>query len=370
MAVLRQPFLGIVSTLLVLGLSFGFISLFDGPTFTGWISYYLMCTIPASLVIAGVWAGKYPRFAAGSRQPLRGALLLLTALAVGLVVAALHFVTVGGAVHPPLPILVQSIVISVVVAFWMTIVWEGWPFTLIRNPLVAGISLLIGYYVVSNMLFRIFFNYEFLRGSPFYRAELDPTGMFDAWSAIAFAVTAAGTMFLMLHFELWPLTRFPAVMRQPVLGFVWSAIVLVAGAIVFTIATRACEVDAPVLLTKVSIPFIFGTIIVLNMLEGSLFSRFSQPIKGVCSALVAAVVGTALARVYGSLAPVLTGPVPAGPPEYAYEVWLASALLAVTFPFLAFDADFFQMWPLRRKRATAPRHVEAYATTLSGRDAL
>ena len=29
---------------------------------------------------------------------------------------------------------------------------------------------------------------------------------------------------------------------------------------------------------------------------------------------------------------------------------MASALLAVTFPFLAFHADFFQMWPLAGTR--------------------
>ena len=193
MAVLRQPLFGIASTLLVIGLSFSFISLFDGATFTGWISYYLMCTIPTSLVIAVIWAGRYPRFAAGCRQPLRGVLFLLITMAVGAVVAALHFVTVGGAVSPPIPMLVQCIIASVVVAFWMSIIWQGWPFILIRHPLVAGFSLLIGYYVVSYAVFRIFFNYEFLRGSPLYRPELDPTGMFDAWSAVAFCVTAAGT---------------------------------------------------------------------------------------------------------------------------------------------------------------------------------
>jgi hypothetical protein len=369
MPALKQPFLGIASTLLVVALSLGFISLFDTATFTGWISFYLMCTIPPSLVIAGIWAGRYPRFALGRRQPVRGALLLLTAMAFGLVVAALHFVSVGGAVSPPLPMLVQCIVASVVVALWMSIIWEGWPFTLIRNPSVTGFGLIIGYYVVSYGLFRVFFNYEFLSGSPLYHVELDPSGMFDAWSAIAFCVTAAGAMFLMLHFELWPLTRFPAVTRQPVLGLVWSAIVVVAGAIVFTIGTRALEMEPPVLLTKVSIPFIFGSIVVLNMLEGSLFSRLCQPVKGVCSALVAAVVGTALSLVYGSLVSVLTGPVPAGPPEYAYEVWLASALLAVTFPFLAFHADFFQMWPLRREPAVLPGRKAADATAPSGRAA-
>jgi hypothetical protein len=30
------------------------------------------------------------------------------------------------------------------------------------------------------------------------------------------------------------------------------------------------------------------------------------------------------------------------------EIWLASALLAVTFPFLIFFAEFFKFWPAGR----------------------
>ena len=109
-------------------------------------------------------------------------------------------------------------------------------------------------------------------------------------------------MFLMLHFDLWPLTRVPALMRQPALGLVWTVIVLILGAIVFTVGTRVLGMDPPVFLTTVPIPFIFGSIVVLNMLGGSLFARLSQPVKGVCSALAAAVIGTVLSLGYGALA--------------------------------------------------------------------
>ena len=93
------------------------------------------------------------------------------------------------------------------------------------------------------------------------------------------------------------------------LGLVWTVIVLVLGAIVFTVGTRVLGMDPPVFLTTVSIPFIFGSIVVLNMLGGSLFARLSQPVKGVCSAFAAAVIGTVLSLGYGALASVLTGPV-------------------------------------------------------------
>jgi hypothetical protein len=49
---------------------------------------------------------------------------------------------------------------------------------------------------------------------------------------------------------------------------------------------------------------------------------------------------------YRALAPSVTGTLPSGPPTYDQEIWLASALLAVTFPFLIFFAEFFKFWPL------------------------
>jgi hypothetical protein len=330
---IRQPLAGIASTLAIIATSLGFISLFDAPTLTGAIAYYLMWTIPVTLVVGVVWGGNYPTFVAGRRQPVRGLMLLSIALAVGFAIAATHLIVVGDGVHPP----VQSTIITVVVALWMTIVWEGWPFTLARSPLLAGIGLLVGYFVVAQVLFHTF------------------TGIFDAPTVVGFCVTAAAIKFLTLHFDLWPLRRRATLMRQPVLGLVWTAIALALGGSIYLVCTRALGMAPPVVLATVSIPFIFGSILVLNMFGGTLFGRLPQPVKGVASAVTAAVVGTALSLVYGSLASVLTGPVQPGPPEFAYEIWLASALLAVTFPFLDYHAHLFDMWPFtHRQREETP----------------
>jgi hypothetical protein len=168
---------------------------------------------------------------------------------------------------------------------------------------------------------------------------------------MVFYITATGAMFLMLNFELWPLAKRPALMRQPLLGTIWTVIILGIAALALFIGEGVVKMDAPVFMVRVPIPFIFGTIIVMNMMQNSLFARFSQPLRGALNACTAAIVGTALARVFGALAPILSGPVQSGPPGYASETWLASALLAVTFPFLIIFADLFQFWPLRRDSA-------------------
>ena len=52
---------------------------------------------------------------------------------------------------------------------------------------------------------------------------------------------------------------------------------------------------------------------------------------------------------YRLAAPVVTGQLVSGPPGYDYEIWLANALLSVTFPFLMFIAAYFAFWPLAKR---------------------
>jgi uncharacterized membrane protein YraQ (UPF0718 family) len=137
-------------------------------------------------------------------------------------------------------------------------------------------------------------------------------------------------------------------MKQPVLGVVWTAIALIGAALAMSIGVNGGGADPMAFLTGVTVPFIFGSIIVLNMLQNSIFARMTQPLKGVMNTIAAAVVGLILARLYISLIPMVTGPLPSGPPGYETEVWIANALLSVTFPFLIYHAVFFGFWPLVR----------------------
>jgi hypothetical protein len=172
--------------------------------------------------------------------------------------------------------------------------------------------------------------------------------LFDAWSVTAFAVTCLTIMFLLLHFDLWPFTRFPTLMKQPVLGLVWTIVSLALGWGLFALGTDVLGMAAPTFMVRVPITFIFGSIVVLNMLGGSLFGRVAQPLKGVLNLLTGAVIGAALSWVYAMLGPVVTGQLESGAPSFEGEIWLASAFLAVTFPFTAYFGDFFQMWPLKK----------------------
>jgi hypothetical protein len=354
---LKQPVLGIAATALIVAISLGFISLFDFAKFSGWIATFLLCIIPMEIVMGVIWGMKQPGFAANASQPVRGILFSVIALVTGAVVALAHWTGVGGALSPPTPMLTQCLIASVVIMFCMAIMWGGWPFTaVIKNPIAAGLAILVVCYAINYAFFRWFFNYEFMQGAPVYVPAQDPHGMFNAWACVVFYVTAITPMFLTLCFDLWPFTKFPALMKQPTLGFVWTLISLVIGWLAYYIGVDVIKMDMVAFMVSVPIPVIFGVIFVLNMLQGSLFANFTQPLKGVLNTVTAIVLGNLFALMYRSLASSVTGKLDAGPPAYQSEIWLASALLSVTFPFLVAYADFFTMWPLQR--ATAAQALE------------
>jgi hypothetical protein len=330
-------------------LALGFISVFDFPTFAGWVAFVMLGLIPMQVVIVVLW-GANPGFAAGLKQPVKGVVLVLVTVVATAVLSPIVFMTVGEGAAPPGPIPSHFAVIVVPTTFWLAIMMGGWPFTkLTSNVLVSGLLVLVASYVITYIVFRVFFNYDFMQGAPVY-LQSAPRGMFNGVSALVFYVTALAAMFLVLCFDLWPLTLVPAIMKQPGLGLVWTVIALAGAALAFSIGINSSGADPMAFLTEVTAPFIFGSIIVLNMLQNSLFARMTQPLKGVMNTIAAGAIGLVLAHLYLSLSPMVTGTLQSGPPGYDREVWLANALLSVTFPFLIYHAVFFGYWPLARTK--------------------
>lgn len=353
---MTQPLLGLLATAIAIVVSLGALSLFDFPTFVGWVSFYMLAIVPMQIVVAVVW-GANPPFAERLRQPAKGSVLLLVTAVGAAVMTPIVWQLVGEGASPPGPIPSQFAVVVVPTTFFLAIAFGGWPFTtLITNKIAAGLVLLVAAYAITYALFRAFFNYEFLRDAPVYLASA-PHGTYNGTTALVFYVTMLAGMFLLLHFDLWPLTRQPALMKQPVLGLMWTGVAFVAAILGMGIVRP--EVDPMYLLTRVTAPFIFGTIVVLNMLQNSLFARLRQPVKGLANAVTAFVIGGALAQLYGVLAPSIVGTALAsGAPGYEYELWLVNALLSVTFPFLIFYAAYFSFWPIvaesRRRNSQLP----------------
>ena len=352
---MRQPLLGVVASAVVIAIALGFIALFDFPSFAGSVSFFMLGLIPMQIVMVVLW-GANPPFAGALKQPIKGIVLTLVAVVAAIVVMPIALSLVGEGIRPPGPIPSHYVVVVVPTTFYLAIMFGGWPFTsVLKNPLFAGVALLIAAYAITYAVFRVFFNYDFMQGAPVYLASA-PQGMFNAVVALVFDVTALAVMFLVLGFDLWPLTRSASLMKQPVLGVVWLAISLVSAAVVMWVTLGVMGLDPMIVLTRVTAPVIFGAIIVLNMLQNSLFGGKAQPLKGILNAVAAIVIGVALATVYGALEPaIMKMPLPSGAPGYEYEIWLVNALLSVTFPFLVFYAACFGYWPLAPAAPAAPQ---------------
>jgi len=339
-----QPTLGLVASAVVMAVSLGFVSLFPYDAFAGWVSFLLLGTIPMQIVIVAHWETT-PAFVAGRRQPLRGIVLTLVMVAATVVLSPLALAAVGEGVAPPGMIASHYAIVVVPTTFWLAIMMGGWPFTGGKASVRSGLALLVASYAITWVVFRVFFGYGFLEGSPADLASA-PDGLFNGVMALVFYVTALAVMFLLLCFDLWPLTLVPALRTQPALGLVWTVVVLAGAAIAITVGVTRPGADPMAFLTNVTVPFIFGTIVVLNMLQNSLFAGQRQPVKGLLNTIAAAAIGLVLAHLYRSLAPITTGTLAAGPPAYEAEIWLANALLSVTFPLLILYAALFAYWPL------------------------
>lgn len=353
---MKQPTLGIVATAIAIALSFVLIRVLGPDLFMGWASYALMCALPFTIVVGAFWKGEEPKAIARLAQPARGVAFLVVAAGVAAIVAAIHLYARGGGFSPPTPMAVMTIITSVVTAFFMAAVLGGWPFSLIKNRIVAGIALLIAIYIVNALIFQFLMNFQFASGAPFLQANpaLDPGGPFPAWDVITLMVTALAVKFLFLNFDLWPLTRIKGLGSGPLFGLVWGLCCFALGWVIFTAGTALSGLPSPTFLVWVPIPFLFGSIVMLQMLGGSVFAGLKQPIKGVVSAISAGILGLLLALGYAALMPVLSTAFPSGPQgDFAAEVWLANSLLAMTFPLLAFFGDYFQLWPLAPKPAAA-----------------
>ncbi|MCF6275636.1 MAG: hypothetical protein L3J05_07720 [Robiginitomaculum sp.] len=347
----KQPIAGIVSTILILVLSLGFISLFSFELFTGWVSYGLMCLIPISVVIGVIWGPNPPVFLGKLNQPARGLCLLGITILIGVIAGSVMFYTVGGGITPLVPMLVHFTIVTIGTAFWLTIIMGGWPLLpKIKHPVFAGLAVLLVIYAVSFALFRVLYSYEFLAETPIYVASLDPKGLLNAWNVTVFYVCFIAMMFVILHLDLWPLTKFPGLMKQPVLGLVFTLLTLCLAGLIYYLGVSVFKINVVSFMVLVPIPFVFGSVIVLNMLQDSLFANIKQPLKGLLKIGLALIIGVVLAQIFAALSTLVTRELNIGPPTLEQEIWLASSLLSVTFPFLIIFADYFQFGGLLKKQ--------------------
>jgi len=353
----EQPLQQVLSTgtlaiLLVLAIATLCIAPFEHRFFVDWVATAFIAATPAQVVLGLLWNNNKPDCISGLSQPAKGLSLLAITLAVGALVFTLLILLMSGG-YGMTPMFVQFTIMTVVAILWVLLIWQCWPLTkLSEDPFKFGSLAFLFSYVLAYLLWTIFFDYSLLGtvGHPLYHSDIDPQGLFNMWSAMTFCITTVGVIVVHTLFDFWPVDKLAGQATQPLRGFIATGYILVLSWLI-----RAIFVDglgmAPVeYLVRVPVCLIFGSFIVSNMMQFSLFPKFAQPIRGLVLLVCAALTAVVMYELYSHASTLHAGTVLGMGPDndFAKELWIASAMLGVTFPIIFVVSGFFAFWPLKR----------------------
>jgi len=349
--VLTTGLLGIVLVLMIAALC---IFPFTTHFFIDWVAMAFMAATPTQIILTSLWENKKPQFINCLPVPLKGiSLTLITVLASIIVFKGILYFISGD--HGITPMVIQYTIISVIITLWIIPIWECWPFNKVSdNPTTFGLLVLVSVYPIAYLIWSVFFDYSHLGEIGFinYYEDIDPKGIFDMWQALTFAVTTSGVVIVHTLFDFWPINKICGRSIQPLRGIISSIYVLLLSWGVYSFFVTFLGMDQVDYMIRVPVCMIFGSLLINNMMQGSLFSGIAQPIRG--SLLMACCVFSALLmhQLYAFASTLHAGyELGTGAKNgFAQEIWIASAMLGVTFPIIFVVSGFFNFWPIQRNK--------------------
>jgi len=157
------------------------------------------------------------------------------------------------------------------------------------------------------------------------------------------------TLLALVLFDFAPVAavarKLPAIARQPGFGLLGGVLVAAVVAVLWTGFVAVGGMDMVLFMVRVCVTINFGCFILLVMFEGMPGFKLAQPWRGIVLCAVAALLAGLMLAIYQAVA-VGRFNLPSGGPGYAMELWLASSMLAVSFPAMVAFAGYFQFWPL------------------------
>lgn len=344
--------LGALATVAVIAVSLGLSTAMAPDFLIGWATLGLVAMVPTQIVISLVWQSAYPQALAKLPQPWRGCGFMALNAVLGGVIGYAAWSTVGGGVSPPTPFVNMYLILAVPVMLFLVIPLQCWPLSVFfKQPGRLGLALIVTTYGVTWLLFRLLFNFGFMAEAPFYLAALDPQGLFMAWQPLVFSIAAVVPMLALVLFDFWPISalaqRFPALGRQPVMGVLATVIIATVSLLLWNICVERAGMDMVSFMVRVCVSINFGFFIILVMFEGMPGLALPQPWRGLLLSFLGFCLAGVMLFIYQTVA-VAGFALPSGGPGYPLELWLASAMLAVTFPAMVAFASYFRFWPMPR----------------------
>lgn len=344
---------GIAGTLLILTITTLIIVPFETTAFTTWVSLAFVAATPAQMILGLFWGSSKPEWINSLPIALKG-LVLTTATIIAGAIATSGILAIVGGGHGMSPMVIQYGIIAIVTMVWILLIWECWPISLItESPITVGILAFFANYLVAFAMWSVFFDYGALAEiqSSLYFADIDPQGLFPMWDATTFFVTVAGVIIVNLLFDFWPLEKLCWGKGQPIRGLVGSVYILLVSYALRWFFVDIIGMEQVDYMIRVPVCMIFGTFLVSNMMQNALFPSLVQPLKGLALLLLAIIAALIVYQLYAFASSIHAGhPLPNGPAGgYQSELWIASAMLSITFPVLFIVSGFFDLWPFKRR---------------------
>jgi len=339
--------LGVCATTFIVTFTLVYSSLFDYVSYTGWVAFIWMTAVPVQVILGLHMQFSSPKIIANLSQPLRGLAYTFITLVLMLIGGGFLYLVPGG-MEMPGPFLIMATIIVIVIIFWLVAVWQGWPFSIITiNPWKQGLLVFIAGYTFGYIFYCLCFDFSFMVSTAVYSTALDPKGYFNAWYVLSFSVTTVAVVMVMSLFDFWPCTIIST--KQPVQGIVVTIFNLTISTILFWTVVFMAEMDPVDFMVRVSVSIIFGVFLVTNMMQFKLFNQLQQPLRGMVLLGITLIIGYFMQLLYRNSIPYLTdNALQTGSPTYETELWVATALLSITFPLINFVSGYFSFWPLVR----------------------
>ncbi len=323
---------------LVIGLSFALIIVMGQDIYNVWAGFLSISAIPM-MVMLNIFTN-IPDITA---QPRKGIRMLMFSLLAGTIVAISALYLFQGGLQPPSIVSMMFVIFTVVTMMWLSLVFGGWPFADMRlSGWQQGLAVYALAYILACFLYPFLFDFTaFGPDAALFR------GTFPAWDLIVFCVTTLGVIFAFTLFGQLPVA-YAAKWGQPWSGAVTGLVVLgVAGATMWT-ATRLLDINVVAFMVAGPISFMFGVFMVNDVAGGSLLQTAPQPVRGLALLLISGVTGGALYMAYTGFMGLIAPDQIMGAPGYGAELWLANAMLSITFPIILIHVNFFDGWPVVR----------------------